>query len=152
MTITPHLFEAFLKCPTKGWLRQTGESASGNVYAEWSHARDEATRIAGIKRLIAEAPDGSVALAPPAENLKTATWRLATDIAARAANTETRIPVIERVPSEGRGKAAQFIPVRFVWRNKLHRDDKLLLALQAVSALVQVAVSPEGILPELMLG
>ncbi len=29
MTITPHLFAAYLKCHTKCWLRQTGESASG---------------------------------------------------------------------------------------------------------------------------
>src|SRR5204862_482998 len=37
----------------------------------------------------------------------------------------------ERVPSEGRGKAAQFLPIRFVFRNKLTTDDKLLLAFDA---------------------
>ena len=59
MTITPHLFAAYLKCPTKCWLRSTGESASGNVYAGWVRDRDEASREQGIKRLIAEAPEGS---------------------------------------------------------------------------------------------
>src|SRR5207245_10756552 len=34
----------------------------------------------------------------------------------------------ERVPSEGRGKAATFTPIRFVFTNKLTRDDKLLVA------------------------
>ena len=58
MTITPHLFAAYLKCPTKCWLRSTGESASGNVYAGWVRDRDEASREKGIKRLIAEAPEG----------------------------------------------------------------------------------------------
>src|SRR5271167_1771041 len=32
----------------------------------------------------------------------------------------------------GRGRTAQFVPIRFVSRNKLHRDDKLLLALDGV--------------------
>ena len=132
MTITPDLFAAYLKCPTKCWLRQTGEPASGNVYAEWVRDRDEAARVDGTKRLIAEATEGSVAHQPPTESLKTATWRLATDVVARTANTETRVAVVERVASEGRGKAAQFVPVLFVWRNKLHRDDKLLLAFEAL--------------------
>ena len=59
MTITPHLFAAYLKCPTKCWLRSTGVSASGNVYAGLVRDRDEASREKGIKRLIAEAPEGS---------------------------------------------------------------------------------------------
>jgi predicted RecB family nuclease len=41
---------------------------------------------------------------------------------------ETRLHAVERVPSEGRGRAAQFIPVRFIFRNKLTKDDRLLLA------------------------
>jgi predicted RecB family nuclease len=36
------------------------------------------------------------------------------------------------VPSEGRGKPAQFVPIRFVFRNKLTRDDRLLLAFDAL--------------------
>lgn len=35
MTITPALFEAYRKCPTKCWLRATGEPFSGNAYVEW---------------------------------------------------------------------------------------------------------------------
>jgi hypothetical protein len=34
MKITPPLFEAFLKCPTKCWLRANSEPPSGNTYAE----------------------------------------------------------------------------------------------------------------------
>jgi predicted RecB family nuclease len=133
MTITPDLLAAYLKCPTKCWLRHTGESASGNVYAEWVRDRDEAARVEGVKRLIADAPEGSVALAPRPESLKMATWRLATDVIIRTENRETQIAAVERVPSEVRGKSAQFVPVRFVWRNKLHRDDKLLLAFDSLA-------------------
>jgi hypothetical protein len=42
MTITPSLFDAFLKCLTKCWLRATGEPPSGNAYAEWVKTQNAA--------------------------------------------------------------------------------------------------------------
>ncbi len=36
------------------------------------------------------------------------------------------------MPSVGRGKPAQFVPIRFVFRNKLTQDDRLLLAFDAL--------------------
>ena len=113
MTITSQLFEAYVKCPTKCWLRYAGENATGNAYAAWVQAKNEACRVEGINRLIAEVPDAERVAASPTKNLKTATWRMAADLPARAPNIETRIPIVERVPSAGRGKAAQFIPIRF---------------------------------------
>src|SRR5437879_2683239 len=49
-----------------------------------------------------------------------------------SADAEPGIPVLERVPSEGRGKPAQFIPIRLVFTNKLIRDDKLMVAFDAL--------------------
>src|SRR5271165_3642109 len=42
---------------------------------------------------------------------------------------ESELHAVERVPAEGRGKPPQFIPIRFLFTNKLSKDDKLLLAL-----------------------
>lgn len=64
----------------------------------------------------------------------------ATDQASPSPTTfaaETHLHALERVPSGGRGKAAQFIPIRFIFRNKLTRDDKLLLAFDT-SVLAEV--------------
>jgi predicted RecB family nuclease len=133
MTITSQLIEAYVRCPTKCWLRCAGENATGNAYAAWVQAKNEACRVDGIKRLVAEVPDGGRVVASPTENLKTATWRMAVDLPAQAPNIEARIPIVERAPSTGRGKAAQFIPIRFVWANKVGRDDKLLLAFEALA-------------------
>src|SRR3972149_2122907 len=133
MTITSQLLEAYVKCPTKCWLRCAGENATGNAYAAWVQAKNEACRMDGIKRLVAKVPDGGRVVASPTENLQTATWRLAADLPAQAPNLEARIPIVERAPSTGRGKAAQFIPIRFVWANKVGRDDKLLLAFEALA-------------------
>jgi hypothetical protein len=44
MKITPGLFEAYLKCPTKCWLRATGERSAGNIYSEWVKEQNDSYR------------------------------------------------------------------------------------------------------------
>ena len=44
----------------------------------------------------------------------------------------SRLHAVERLEPEGRGKPAQFIPIRFIYRNKLTRDDRLLVAFDAL--------------------
>jgi len=135
MKITPDLFEAFLKCPTKCWLRASGEPTSGNAYADWVKSQDKSYRGNETVRLAGEVSNGDVAASPEAETLKSAKWRLATGVVAQAlvnsCVVESVVHAIERIPSQGRGSAAQFIPIRFIFRNKLTKDDKLLLALDA---------------------
>ena len=129
MTITAHLFEAFLRCPTKCYLRSLGETETENVYADWVRTKNESYRSQGIKRLMEGAtPDEFVVGPPGMENLKTAKWRLALNLVARAHNLESSIHAVERVPLEGQDQLAQFIPIRFIFTNKLTRHDKLLLA------------------------
>ena len=160
MRITSPIFDAFLKCATKCHLRSLGEIGSGNEYAEWVRGRDESYQREAARRLQEAVPETERVVAPPAtENLKAAKWRLAVDLVAqtpdRSADSpvresrpneetrglggprseqllESRLHAVERVPSEGRGKPAQFIPIRFVFRNKLTKDDRLLLAFDAL--------------------
>jgi hypothetical protein len=61
MNISSPLFAAFLKCPTKCWLRATGETPSGNTYAEWVETQNESYRVAQTERLLAETPPGESA-------------------------------------------------------------------------------------------
>lgn len=53
-------------------------------------------------------------------------------VTSAATSLASRLHAIERIASEGRGKAAQFIPIRFIYRNKLTKDDKLVLAFDAL--------------------
>jgi hypothetical protein len=176
MRILASLFDAFLKCPTKCWLRARNETPSGNSYAEWVQSQNESYRAAQIERLLAQTPLSESARSPFAENLKTAKWRLAVDLEVQtpeppgssrreeapsqnaeggvqnaessqslvtsAATTQTvasppafiaesHLHAVERVPAEGRGHATQFLPIRFIFFNKLTQDDKLLLAFDA---------------------
>lgn len=133
----------------------------GNAYAEWVQTQSESYRAAAARQLTAEVPAEPCVVGPTAENLKNAKWRLVVDVDMRAQTStpassggvplpeqepgetpdaigrdgtsvlHSSLHAIERIPSEGRGKAAQFIPIRFIFTNKLGKDDKLLLAFDA---------------------
>jgi hypothetical protein len=45
MVINSHLFEAYLKCTTKFYLKAIGEAGAGNVYAEWLNVQNKAHRF-----------------------------------------------------------------------------------------------------------
>src|SRR2546422_3151581 len=83
MTITPSLFEAHLKCATKCGLRSTGEPAAGNAYAEWVQAQTDSHRADATKRVMDDLPADECVVAPVAESLKAAKWRLAMDAPVR---------------------------------------------------------------------
>ena len=131
MKITPDLFHAYLKCPTKCWLRFTGEPTSGNAYAEWVLSQTESYPKSVIERLRSAIPVDESAIAPAQETIKTCKWRLGFGISTTFQDLETCLHAVERIPSSGRGLPAQFVPIRFIYRNKLTKDDKLLLAFDA---------------------
>lgn len=133
MNITADIFEAFLKCPTKCYLRSVAEARTGNPYADRLRTQKESCRSEGIKRLTEGAKTGECVIGSSGtNNFKSAKWRLATEYVVRVQNLESSLHAVERVPSEGRGQHAQFIPIRFTFANKLYRDDKLLVAFDAL--------------------
>ncbi len=131
--ITTSLFDAGLKCMTKCFLRSRGEPRAGNAYADWVMDQSESYRKEGIKRLIAGATqDDCIIDSPGMRNLKASKWQLAVNLVVSAQNLESSLHAVERVQSQGRGKPTQFIPIRFVFSNKITRDDKLLMAFDAL--------------------
>jgi predicted RecB family nuclease len=132
MPITSHLFEAYLKCQTKCFLRSLGKTANGNGYADWVQAQQASYRSEEIKRLTQETAQNECVTNPiDREDVQSAKWRFAVEIAARAQNLESTIHAVEQLTSEGRDKLGLFIPIRFIFTNKLHKDAKLLLAFDA---------------------
>jgi len=64
-------------------------------------------------------------------SLKPAAWHLGIDLAVQSQELQCFCHAVEQIPSAGRGRTAQFVPIRFLFRNKLSRDDKVLLAFDA---------------------
>lgn len=132
MTITDDLVETFLKCPTKCFLRSRGEAGTGNAYAAWVRTKNDVFRIEGTKRLVAEVTPDKCAIGTQAMgSLKPPAWHLGIDLAVQSQELQCFCHAVEQIPSAGRGRAAQFVPIRFLFRNKLNRDDKVLLAFDA---------------------
>ena len=132
MTTTDDLVETFLKCPTKCFLRSRGEAGTGNDYAAWIRTKNEVFRIEGTKRLVAEVAPDKCAIAPRAMgSLKPAEWYLRIDLAVHSQQLQCFCHAVEQIPSAGRGRTAQFVPIRFLFRNKLNRDLNLQETLPA---------------------
>jgi predicted RecB family nuclease len=132
MVITSQVLEAYLKCPLKCWFQHSGEEGMGNIYSDWLRKRNEAYQTDGIERLLNGVSNNEFACAgDELQNVKTAKWKFAANFRARKEDLESSIDIVEQIPSEGRGKPAQFIPVRFISTNKLSKDDRLLLTYDA---------------------
>jgi predicted RecB family nuclease len=134
MTITSDLFNAYLKCSTKCRLRATSEVADGSAYSEWVREHNRSYRTTETARLVAASPNNEIALSPDIKNIEIAKWRLASGLATNAQMgscvLESELHAVELVPSE-KGQTSQLIPIRFIFNNKLGKDDKLLLAFDA---------------------
>jgi len=132
MHITSALFEAYLKCPTKCFLRSQGEQGTDNAYAEWVRMKSDSYRRDGIQRLREGTPREECTVRPlSTKNLGAVTWRLALGVRVASQDCESTMDAVERISTDQKSKAAQFIPIRFISNNKLTTDDKLLIAFDA---------------------
>jgi predicted RecB family nuclease len=133
MTVTSRLFEAYLKCPTKCFLWSRGETGTGNAYADWTHAQNLSCQLEGVTRKREGVANNECTTGPlDRKDLKFAKWRLAVNSKAYAQDLESTIHAVERVPSATPGEPARFIPIRFIFTNKISRHDKLLLAFDGL--------------------
>ena len=133
MKVSAIHFEDYLKCPTKCFLRSQGEAGLENSYAGWVRSQNELYRTNGIKRRTDKVNSTECAIDPPIGNINRAAWRLAIDLTVAGEHLESTIHSVERILSERRGASAQLIPTRFVFANRLNRDDKLVLAFDALT-------------------
>jgi predicted RecB family nuclease len=129
MIVNANLFDAYLRCATKCFMRASGETGTENPYASWTHARALAYHREGVARIQEKIADnecinGSI----DRKTLKSAEWRLAIDVNASAKDLESAIHAVERVIAQKVGEQAQYIPIRFIHTNKLNRADRLTLA------------------------
>src|ERR1035438_1879425 len=104
MTIAAHLLEAYIKCPSKCWLRSNGEPITDNRSTQWAQAQNEAYLASGLQRLLSEIRPEECIISPTVSSLKTGNWRLAANVLTRTQHLESHIHAVERLPSEGRGR------------------------------------------------
>jgi predicted RecB family nuclease len=131
--ITSDLFETYLNCTTKCFLRSLGETGTGNSYANWVKAEHLSYSAEGIKHLVEGVAEDECVTGPIiAKETWSPKWRLAIQTIARTQNLESGIHAVERLISEKGDKSAPLIPIRLVFTNKVDKHDKLSLAFDAL--------------------
>src|SRR5271166_5846457 len=121
MKITRHLFEAYVKCTMKGWLRSIDEPACSDprsLYTEWIHNKNETYRAGSIEQLMRETPPERYVVGIRLENIRSAKWQFAFDVEVHTSILDVRLDAVERISGD-RGQAMQFVPLRFSFANKL---------------------------------
>ena len=135
MRISSEVFGAYLNCPTKSWLQAADHPPTGSAYSEWLKAQNDSYRTTEREQLAAKSANDEVALSSDRENTKSGRWCLAPGLAVQvkmdSCVLESELHAVQRVPAKGRGKPVQLIPIRFAFKNKLAREDRLLLAFDA---------------------
>lgn len=122
MPISSHLFEAYLKCQTKCFLRSLSEPAAGNRYSDWVQAQQASYCSEGIKRLTQGAAQNECITRPiTGQDVQSVNWRLTVGTTARVQNLESTIHAVERLALEGRDNLVLFTPIRFIFTNKRER-------------------------------
>lgn len=127
--ITSQLFEAYLACPTKCFLKSLGESSRENAYANGIETRRESYCQEGVTRL----PPNTSRIVD-VHSLRT--YRLmpqwyVLDHAVCTQNLEANIHAVERIPPQQTPLTSLIVPIRFVQTNKLTRVDKLVSGFEA---------------------
>lgn len=131
--ITTKIFEDYLNCETKAYLRAIGKAGKGNSFADWIRLQNALFGSLGMKKLAEGIPPHECLNNPPdAERLKRAKWRLAANFVARTKDLQSSIQALIRTAKTGRTRFVDFIPIRFVFKNHLARNDKLLLTFDGI--------------------
>ena len=131
-TITSRLLETYVKCHTKCWLTHARAKVAGDSYEEWLQANNAKYQREEVDRLLATTPAAERLVGSLGTHPKLATWTMATNVPVVVSGLKSQLLAVARIPSAGRGKVAQFVPIRLFWSNKIGRDEKLLLAFDAL--------------------
>jgi hypothetical protein len=68
MMVNAPLFEAYLECSTKCWLRARAEPSASNAYAEWVCLKNETYYKNALQLLFTRFPESERAIAPTISN------------------------------------------------------------------------------------
>ena len=132
--ISEEIFEAFLKCETKSYLKHEGAAGAERGCDDWQRRLVEDFKrrcAAGLRAHFRE--DECLVGAPLPQVLENSKYRLALDCLVQAPEIQTRVHALERVASRGKTKHSPYIPIRFVPGEKITKHDELLLAFDSLA-------------------
>src|SRR5262249_4100748 len=133
MSITQEVFEAFLKCPTKSYLRSKNVVGAYSEFGEWQQRVQERFKQTACRQLHSTVPEDELHVGtPPLRALEDRRYHVIIDYAVDLPSIQSRLHALKLAPSHN-GVGCPYIPIRFVPRETLTATDKLLLGFDALA-------------------
>jgi predicted RecB family nuclease len=133
MPITGEIFQAFLNCETKSHLLSSGAVGTQREFADWQDRQAEKYKQDCLNRLRAKYQENEKLICQGTPNdLKKAAFCLAVECSLQADGLQTQIHTLEELAPSDQKKQGAYLPIRFVPREKVTSQDKLLLAFDAL--------------------
>jgi predicted RecB family nuclease len=133
MQITDEVFRAFLNCETKSNLITLGDRGSQNEFFEWGRIRmDDFKQRCLLKLCSAITEDECLIGGSSYHSFEHSRYRLFVDCVLQTQGLQSRIHALERITMPIDKKQNPFTPIRFFPNNKITKQDKLLLAFDAL--------------------
>lgn len=132
MQITEEIFQAFLKCKTKCYLRISGTVGLQPEFRDWERFLAEDFQQKCSHRLLSNfQQDECFVGTPSSQELENKKYRIVINCIVQAQRVQSHIQALERLPSPGNTKHNHYIPIRFIPKEKITEFDKLLLSFDA---------------------
>jgi predicted RecB family nuclease len=134
MPITEDIFQAFLRCETKSYLKFSGAVGLQREFTDWERnfVEDYKQKCCVQLRSNFSEDECFVGTSLP-QDFEKNKYRFLIDCVVRAQELQSHTHALERLPSPGRTKYNPYIPIRFVPSEKITKQDKLLLAFDALA-------------------
>jgi predicted RecB family nuclease len=133
MLITDEILAAYLKCETKAYLKVLSTVATDSEFADWQSellSRFKQYGIAQLQHNLKQ--DEYFAGAPTFEVIRSGRFSLLTDCSLTAQNLRSTIHALERIVLKDSPRKYGYAPTRFTPNERITKDDKLLLAFDAL--------------------
>src|SRR5262249_42865020 len=139
--ITDDIFTSHLKCRRKAYLKLAGRSGEPHDFEVVQLGLDQVYRASALAAFLGPIGEDVVVRAPPClEAALLSQPRVIVEATVEADDIRSEIHALERVRESG-GETATYAPVLFVRNEKVTRQDRLLLAFNAL-ALSTLAGTP----------
>jgi predicted RecB family nuclease len=134
MQITEDIFRAFLQCETKAFLKLSGTVGLQHEFSDWEQTRvkNYKQQCCGHLRSHFLEEECLVSTAFP-QSLEKSKYHFVIGCEVSAQGLQSNIHALERVPSPVRTKHHPYILLRFVPNEKITKQDKLLVAFDALA-------------------
>ncbi len=132
MQITEEIFQAFLKCKTKSYLKISGTVGVQREFSDWERFLAEDFQQKCGQRLLSNFRQDEyfigTLLPIDLENKK---YRIVINCIIQTEYVHSNIQALERLHSSNGRKHNHYIPIRFIPKEKITNFDKLLLSFDA---------------------